>query len=232
MKADIFEGIWNEVERVSDALVHDNVGAAIFNQNAKYILHDEYEKQIAFLKNNVLKNDIVHLDRHKTSAAMIIAIMNTNIIIVTPDVRALDPMLKFLFNEHLAITIGLSMLCMYIQQEVDARISNPKKIFLQTEYLQLLKDSLHRTIILPHESANKDPYLDCFKKHLYFNSKNNQLSVLSISHILFHIEVYHKHHVAAKMLVEKLYAATNEKDLAETDEFIHMLCDVPVHQNS
>ena len=239
MENTIFENAWLLIEEKSAEIVKRNPETAIFNKYAKSALINSYESTINYYKNTMQNNNTIDPptpDRHKTAAAMIIAIMRANVIVVDHDTRLINPQVKHLYNEELAISIGLSMLNSYMRYETEIRIRNLTQAIgdddkiSQLEYLHFLESSLSNTIFLPKESASRDDYMDCLKKQLYYDNKLNHLSLLAISHLLFYIEVYHKHHVGTKFFAKE-YMLKNEKRANEDDidSFVHKLCDYHIH---
>jgi hypothetical protein len=111
------------------------------------------------------------LDRHKVCACMILAIAKSKPLVYEDnDVGGI----KKIFNENLAMTIGLSLLYNFI---ISSYQNNETWLRQGFSFPATDRDATYQELL-------------CLM--LYYDIKNNQCSILALSNILFMIEAYTK----------------------------------------
>lgn len=165
---DGFENLWSkviapEIER------YMKIGTITLRDNAKEDIWNKYTQLNKQCKDNFMSETVERIDRHKIAACYILAIIKSQPLILTPNPdENLPEDTVVTINEHLAITVGLSILCAYM------RHSNSK---------------IHpKGLILP--KATHGEYRKVFALELYYTKKYDMYNILSLSNTLFLLEMY------------------------------------------
>ena len=169
-----FEKIWNEaIEPEAKKITDENTEILIFNQNSKLAIFNRYNELNKICKKNFMFHSDGLLDRHKVSAALVIAIVQTQPLISTLITDAYGD--YYAFNETLAFRVALSLITNYVNKDPNAE----QKI-----------NKFTLPIIQNADANRKETYQDVFCKMIRLDSAYNQISVLSLANILFLLESY------------------------------------------
>ena len=141
-------------------------------KNAKDDIFQKYSEFNNHCKNTYMANPNNILDRHKVAACYMLAILSASPLSFNMNC---DDDVIVTINEHLAITVGLSIL----------------QSFIRTEKLQNGSDEdVPSDINLP--TTNHGNYRDIFAVELYFTKIENNYNLLSLSNTLFLLEQYNE----------------------------------------
>lgn len=172
MKKETYDVLWKDGIKIkAEQIVNENSGTVVFDLQSKERIFKEYCKLRDYTKVSFMRNPDGLLDRHKVCACLIFAIVKSKPLVYEDDDIG---GIKKIFNENLAMTIGLSLLYNFI-------ISSDKNN----------ETWLKRGFCFP--STDRDAtYQELLCLMLYYDIKNNQYSILALSNILFMIEAYTK----------------------------------------
>lgn len=173
MKEETFETIWREgIKAKSEEIVERNVGKVVFDTESKERIFREYTKLRDYTKISFMRNPDGLLDRHKVCACLIYAIVKSKPLVYDDSDNEMG--MKNIFNENLAMTVGLSLLYNFI---ISAEQDNSKWVKKGFEFPKTERDATYQQLL-------------CLM--IYYDIKNNQYSILALSNILFMIEEYTK----------------------------------------
>ena len=178
-----YEIIWEEIiEKEINNFMDSYYGYICLIPNAK----EEIWKKYVFLNNHCKVNYMVSrdkkIDRHKIAACYM-----KSVLLVAPlrfskknehgeDALAL--------NERLAITVGLSLVCAFVISAIKKQENIPQ------EERQKLIDKFDKGINVPSGNlVNHGDYMENYCKELFFNAMEGDLSVLSLAHELYLLEI-------------------------------------------
>lgn len=173
MKQKTFDVLWeNGIAAKAKQIVDDNLNLGLrFDSKSKERIFNEYCKLRDYTKVSYMRNPDGLLDRHKVCACLILAIAKSKPLVYEDD----DVVgIKKIFNESLAMSIGLSLLYNFIISSNHDNIGWLKEGFL---FPPTDRDATYQDLV-------------CLM--LYYDIKNNQYSILALSNILFMIEEYTK----------------------------------------
>lgn len=174
MKKETFDTLWNNgIKPKSKEIVNNNVGIVTFDTASYERIFCEYNKLKDFAKISYMRDPDGLLDRHKVCACLIIAIIKSKPLVYDENEDVFG--MKKIFNENLAITIGLSLLYNFIS---DADEGKNK---------EWLKDGFEFPV-----SKRDSTYQELLCLMLHYDVMNNQYSILAVSNILYLIEEYTK----------------------------------------
>lgn len=172
MKRETYDILWeNGIKIKAEQIVRENSGNVVFDFMSKERIFKEYCKLRDYVKVSFMRNPDGLLDRHKVCACLILAILKSKPLVYEDNEIG---GIKKIFNENLAMTIGLSLLYNFV-------ISSDK------DNIVWLKNGF----CFPPTDRDAT-YQELLCLMLYYDIKNNQYSILSLSNILFMIEAYTK----------------------------------------
>jgi hypothetical protein len=166
----------------------DLVGSSALEDALRLALSGDLERSKPFLfrgyvdisnyaKANYMRIKTGLLDRHKCSAAFMVSTLNG---------LRLDKCAKLTKNERLrediAIYVGLTALRTFIHGDNENYKNAGLIAFLDK----------NDGFMFPGTICDNQPYADNLATELYYNRKENKLSVLSLSHELFWVEKYNR----------------------------------------
>lgn len=174
MTIDEFQTIWDEgIVPEAQNIVNINEGIVEFHQESKMQVFDRYNEINQRCKKDFMHDHTGLLDRHKVSAALILAICESRLL-YNKQKKDSDGK-EYVFNEVLALKIGLQVLKGYLNNSDD-------------------KENVHQ-FYFPATNNPKELYQDVFCRLLRFDLAYNQASVLAIANILYFIENYTYQHM-------------------------------------
>lgn len=178
-----YEIIWKEIiEKEIKNFMDSYYGYVCLIPNAK----EEIWKKYVFLNNYCKVNYMVScekkIDRHKISACYM-----KSVLLVAPlrfSKKLEDGEDALALNERLAITVGLSLVCAFVISAIK------KQEDITQEERQKLIDKFDRGINVPSGNlVNHGDYMENFCKELFFNVMEGDLSILSLAHELYLLEI-------------------------------------------
>ncbi len=125
-------------------------------------------------KDNYMRNSNKPVDRHKVSAAIMIAILKIEPIKMNAELYQNDSEKKWLFNEKLAISVGMSILKSFIDE---ANQGNE-------DILNKFKKGIS------YPPTDHGTFSNNFATELYHTRKENNYNLLALANELFLLEVY------------------------------------------
>ncbi len=175
MKKETFDALWNNgISIKAERIVDENKGNVVFDRESKERIFKEYNKLRDYTKISFMQNPDGLLDRHKVCACLIYAIIKSKPLVYDNNENGVG--MQYVFNESLAITIGLSLLYNYI-------------VSSGSENAQWLKSGF----VFPKTDENRQAsYESLLCLMLFYDVKNKQYSILALANILFMIEEYTK----------------------------------------
>lgn len=144
----------------------------------------KYREYNIYCKKNYMVDSMEKIDRHKTCACYIMAIVTTRPLRVpSPSSNKCS-----IINETLAITVGLSLLRALILSAIEEskKLTPDEKKQLNTIYDGEIK-------IPSGVDVNHGDYIFNFANELYFASRSGRLCILSIAHSLYLLELFTKY---------------------------------------
>lgn len=176
MKNDTFDILWKDgIVKKGKRIVDSNIGKVEFDERSKDRILKEYNKLRDYSKVSYMRNPDGLLDRHKVCACLILAIIKSAPL-VDVDGEGISEM-KTIYNENLAMSVGLSLLKHYI---ITAHSQ-------EREYIEIYKDGFR------FPETNRDTrYQELLCLMLHYDVENGNYSILAIANILFLIEEYTK----------------------------------------
>lgn len=173
MKNETYTTLWKVgIQLKAKEIVNENKGIVVFDENSKDTILNEYNKLRDYVKMSFMRDPNGLLDRHKVCACLIYAIVKSKPLIYNDIVDEYGK--QRIFNENLAMSVGLSLLYNFILRgdEKNSKWMNKGFCFPKTE-----RDSTYQELL-------------CLM--LYYDVKNNHYSILALANILFMIEEYTK----------------------------------------
>lgn len=160
-----FNNLWGKViEKEIERYL--KVGGVSQTENAKEKIWEAYKEFNLSCKRDFMSESVEKLDRHKIAACYIFAIVKTQPLSLKP--IELPENMVVTINEHLAITVGMSILYAYMSESNMGIGSNG----------------------LEFPDARHGNYRDDFALELYYTKKHNMYNILSLSNTLFLLEMY------------------------------------------
>ena len=176
MKNETFDIIWREgILKKGKRIVDGNVGKVEFDEKSKNRILNEYNKLRDYCKVSYMRDPDGLLDRHKVCACLIIAIIKASPLIDVNSEGLSE--LKTIYNENLAVSVGLTLLRQYI---INAHSQDE-------QYIKIFEKGFR----FP-ETERDTRYQELLCLMLYYDIENNHYSILGLANILFLIEEYTK----------------------------------------
>lgn len=176
MKNETFDIIWREgIVNKGKSIVDCNVGKVEFDEKSKDRILNEYNKLRDYSKISYMRNPNGLLDRHKVCACLIIAIVKAAPLVDVNSESVSN--FKNIYNENLAVSVGLSLLRQYI---IIAHSQDD-------EYKKIFENGFR----FP-ETERDTRYQELLCLMLHYDVENDHYSILAIANILFMIEEYTK----------------------------------------
>ncbi|MBQ7066866.1 MAG: hypothetical protein IJN92_08575 [Lachnospiraceae bacterium] len=178
-----YEIIWEKV--ISKEL--DNyqtlyVNCIEFIPNVKEEIWEKYVSLNTYCKKNYMKSAEGKIDRHKVAACYMIAVAMLRPMRFVKKIDNKDVPLAI--NETLAITVGLSL----VRAFAIAAIRENKNI--TKEDADVLVAKFEDGIKVPEGPlVNHGVYLDNYANEIYFAASEGRISILSLAHELYLLEV-------------------------------------------
>lgn len=185
-------------EKIWDVIVPEitqyqlNYGDLYFDETCKDKILLTFQELVNYIKSHYMKfNKNSHeIDRHKTSAALMIAILQNQPLKMISSKYYQDS--KFwLFNEHIAITAGLSLMIAFELQKIK---DSP---LLEEDKKEKLIREWEKGIIFP--SARHGDYRENWAVELYYTVREGNYNILAIAHELFLLENETKQQIKEKI---------------------------------
>lgn len=176
MRNETFDIIWRDgILRKGKSIVDNNIGKVEFDEKSKDRILNEYNKLRDYCKVSYMRNPDGLLDRHKVCSCLIIAIVKATPLICVNNEGHSE--LKNIYNENLAMSVGLSLLREYI---ITAHSGDD-------QYLKIFENGFRYP-----ETERDTRYQELLCLMLYYDIENNHYSILALANILFLIEEYTK----------------------------------------
>lgn len=183
---DSYEKIWEtliNIEIINYKKTYPNCIKLI--PNVKEEIWEKYVSLNSYCKTNYMKSSIGKIDRHKVAACYMIAIAITRPMRFIKKIDGENVALAI--NEKLAITIGLSL----VRAFAIAAINDNKSLSENEKKKQI--DKFSKGIKTPENSLiNHGTYIENFANEIYFTSSEGKMSILSLAHELYLLEVITK----------------------------------------
>lgn len=165
----MWDNIWEEViERKAKRIVDQNVGEVVFDKSSKRLILKAVDKVYYDANAKYVRLRNLSVDKYIFCACLILAIAKVQPLEYKHD----NHDLKGIYNENLAIEVGLSMLYHMTKKEIDYKRYNSRfkfpSVFQSKTYKELL----------------------CLM--LYYDVEANHYSTLAIANILYMIVLYTK----------------------------------------
>lgn len=175
-----FDKIWEKVISVEINNYKNRYFDLIYNiPNMKDEIWNTYKELNDFCKLNYMKDASSKIDRHKVCACYIIAISK-----VKPMRYQYSSDVNLGINEQLALTVGFSLLRAFIISSIEGneKYSSDKKKELISKFDDGIK-------IPSSDSVYHGNYISNFVNELYFNIRDGNISILSVAHELYLLEL-------------------------------------------
>ena len=165
----MWDDIWDDlIERKAKRIVNQNVGEVVFDKSSKRLTLKAIDKFYNYAKTKYVRLRKLPRDKYMFCACLILAVAEAQPI----EYRHDNHDLTGIYNENLAIEVGLSMLFHYTKDEID-----------YTRYRSRFK--------FPRAFQNKT-FKELLCLMLYYDVKANHYSALAIANILYMIVLYTK----------------------------------------
>lgn len=179
--------IWDEIVLATFNEMFKKNAGIICPEYEKEAFYVHYEDVIKHAKEQYMSNKESVLNRHKVSAALMIAILKTK------PIKKVDPMyyqtnangdvVHWTFNESLAITVALSVLRAFILSRVDYAFSG--KAISKAVFADVTKEDKD---IFENGIPISDQDREDWEWELYQVRQDGAYNLLAIAHILKEIE--------------------------------------------
>lgn len=182
-----FDAVYNKIILEEIKIYQQRfIGCIELIPNYKDEIWDRYAELNQFCKNNYMKCSYGKLDRHKVSASYLIAIASVKPMRFVK--RSNDKRIPLAVNETLAITVGLSVLRAFIIDKINEDVN-----FTDEEKKKRVR-LVDNGIKLPDsEDVGHGNYVSNFSSELYFNIRDGNISILSVAHELYLLELLTMH---------------------------------------
>ncbi|MBQ2800915.1 MAG: hypothetical protein IJF03_05960 [Lachnospiraceae bacterium] len=178
-----YEIIWKEViEKEINNFMDYYYGYVCLIPNAK----EEIWRKYVFLNKHCKVNYMVScdkkIDRHKIAACYMKSVLLVAPLRFSKKFENGEDALAL--NERLAITVGLSLVCAFAISAIK------KQENITQEERQKLIDKFDEGIKIPSDGlVNHGDYVENYCKELFFNVMEGDLSILSLAHELYLLEI-------------------------------------------
>ena len=182
-----YEAVWTKIIRsVLDE--YTVISWIQCKDDAKDRIWQCYEKLNKHCRNVYMARGNTKLDRHKVAACYMIAILEADPFIITKSVESADT--RIVATEHLAITVGLSLLKSFLVSKYNEYDEEKPKEIWEKECAIFSND-----FIFPSDSEiGHGVYRNNFAMELYFTRTEHSYNVLALSHTLYLLEMYNRQH--------------------------------------
>uniref|UniRef100_UPI004056699A hypothetical protein n=1 Tax=Acetatifactor sp. TaxID=1872090 RepID=UPI004056699A len=181
MDKNSYQQIWDVVIKPTIQDYQNCFGEITVVHNAKEAIWQEYVRFNSHCKTKYMEEVGGKIDRHKVCACYMYAIVKANV--VGCRLADSDTESKYLsLNEHLAITVGMSLLRAFVLSSIDSNEEMPddeKKIY---------KSRIDGGIVFPE--CNHGIYRENFASELYYTNDERNYNILSLANTLFLLEIH------------------------------------------
>lgn len=180
---DSYEIIWEKVIRKEiDNYQSSYVNCIELIPNVKEEIWKKYVSLNVYCKNNYMKSPEGKIDRHKVAACYMIAIAMLRPMRFVEKIDNKEVPLAI--NEMLAITVGLSLVRAFAIAAIKENDS------INKEDADILVAKFEDGIKIPEGNlVNHGVYLENYANEIYFAASEGKISVLSLAHELYLLEV-------------------------------------------
>ncbi|MBO5474341.1 MAG: hypothetical protein J6A08_11260 [Lachnospiraceae bacterium] len=180
---DSYEMIWDKVIRKEiDNYQSSYVNCIELIPNVKEEIWKKYVSLNVYCKNNYMKSPEGKIDRHKVAACYMIAIAMLRPMRFVQKIDNKEVPLAI--NEMLAITVGLSLVRAFAIAAIKENDS------INKEDADILVAKFEDGIKIPEGNlVNHGVYLENYANEIYFAASEGKISVLSLAHELYLLEV-------------------------------------------
>lgn len=180
---DNYEIIWEKVIRKEiDNYQSSYVNCIELIPNVKEEIWKKYVSLNVYCKNNYMKSPEGKIDRHKVAACYMIAIAMLRPMRFVEKIDNKEVPLAI--NEMLAITVGLSLVRAFAIAAIKENDS------INKEDADILVAKFEDGIKVPEGNlVNHGVYLENYANEIYFAASEGKISVLSLAHELYLLEV-------------------------------------------
>jgi len=179
MTQEEFDELWNTIVCVEASIIVSENPQIIFVDSLKQEIFYEYKELMDHCKRHYMKFSDKYVDRHKVAASIMIGILKYTPLKVIGEIYYSSPETKPACNEHLAITVGLSILRAFIETELKKSDADEK--FLESSLLKI-----QNGIVFP--KVKHGNYRNNWANELYYTRKEGNYNLLAIAHELFFLE--------------------------------------------
>lgn len=178
---DSYQHIWDEVIHPIITDYRNRFAETAVADNAKEAIWEEYIQFNRHCKMHYMQDAKGLLDRHKVCACYMYAITKANV--MSCQLVGSDTEKRHLaLNEHLAITVGMSLLRAFVLSSIH---SNEE---LSREEKNLLSSRIDGGIVFP--ACNHGVYRENFASELHYTNDERNYNILSLANTLFLLETY------------------------------------------
>lgn len=175
-----FDVLWERVIEKQVKLIRETYADLVFADYLKDDIFREAVELMEYCKHHYMKNSEKYIDRHKVGAAVMIAILKNSPIKKVGAIYYTDNSVDWCFNEHLAITAGLSVLVSFAKKDLNENFAGAEL----NEKLSKLKNG----IVFP--KVKHGAYRENWAAELHYTHKNGNYNILALAHELFFLEHY------------------------------------------
>lgn len=180
-----YSRIWNQLIDKAIKDFTEKIKGVQCRLDAEQLIWENYKALNYWCKIHYMKRSDEKIDRHKTCACYIYAILQADVLsCIYRDIETgpNDCRRYQVLNEELAVTVGLSLLRRLIEFNVSKEYEDFPEIMEQ--YLPLIKDG----ILLP--KCNHGIYRNNLVSQLHFAKKEHNYDILGMANTLFLLEKY------------------------------------------
>ena len=187
MTNETFNNIWKTIIKPTYNRLQNTHGNLHLPDCEADVIKTHYLDAINYAKEHYMMDENGVLNRHKVAAAMMIAVLKakpikkTDPIFYQTDENGKLPI--WTFNEHLAITVALSMLCTFIDARVDFAFSG--KLVSRAIFEDVC---LEDKVIFKNGVPISKKERNAWERELYQIRQDGAYNLLSFAHIISGIE--------------------------------------------
>ncbi len=172
IEKDIIENTWLLLNNTIKAVKRENINVSLVG-SAKEIYSNIFMKEIKYIKDNYMRSNVLHLDRHKTAGIIIYSVLKAKAI----KYEGCPPKDSNFFGEYLvAGSLGIN----YMIDRLNAVLKKKDK----------KKRQITKLWMPEHVFSCEVPYFEIFCRNLYFAEQNEKWGInpLDLSEKLFLLE--------------------------------------------
>jgi len=198
---DLADHVWTLFEFEAHKFCNENDEFVVY-KDAKEIFAKSLEYYYFFIMKNFMNNDVESLDRHKVAAIIVCALLESDPVGISVKAKR---NFFYLVNETVALSVALSFMQQQLKDEFDYEMDKKIDISKKEIPYEKLFDGFYS---MPESFSCDRDFGEILARDLYYAKKHFQLNPMSLSIIMFLIEL-HSFDAAG---IKRIYSKVEEKN--------------------